>query len=327
MPTEPPARPPSSLILGTSHLAFGRPALPGSVTGAAAFSLLDRALDIGILALDTAAIYQFGGSERVIGNWLQRRAVRDRIYLISKGGHPSLLGHARLGCSDLEHDLNGSLRRLGTDRIDLYLLHRDASSTRLGPIAETLASFVTDGRIGTYGVSNWSHERFTALHTLALDAGIPLPVASSPQFSLPLWVTPPYPGCVSIGGPDAALALAAYREADAAVLAWSPLGSGWLCTAGGHVRDRAYRSRDNDARRARLTALAERIGCTPAQAALAYVLAHGSNVHAIVGTRRPERLAELHKGLALKLSPEQLSWLENGRAGGDPSDAPTEQPS
>ncbi len=287
--------------------------------GPQAFALLDRAFDLGIRAFDTAAIYQLGGSERLIGEWLRRTGVRDRIYLISKGGHPSLLGRARLGRRDLERDLQASLRRLRTDYLDLYLLHRDAPGTPLAPIAETLRAFVAGGRIRAYGVSNWTHERFAALHALAVSRGMSHPIASSPQFSLPQWVAMPYPGCVSIGGSAGAGALRAYRTAGAAVLAWSPLGSGWLRAPGGRARSRAYRGGDNDARHRRLTALAERIGCMPAQAAVAYVLAHGSNLHAIVGTRRPERLAELQGAVELALGPEQLAWLADGRGRSAPA--------
>ena len=103
------------------------------------------------------------------------------------------------------------------------------------------------------------------------------------------------------------------RLALAPLLAWSPLGSGWLRAPGRRARNRAYQGAANDARLVRLHALAERIGCTPAQAALAYVLAHGSNVHAIVGTRRPQRLAELQAAAALTLDPEQVAWLVDGR--------------
>ena len=300
------------MVLGTAGLARHAAALPGSVRGPQALALLDHAFDLGIRALDTAAIYQLGGSERLIGEWLRRAGTRDRIYLISKGGHPSLLGRPRLRRGDLERDLQASLRRLRTDRLDLYLLHRDAPGAPLQPIAETLWSFVAGGRVRAYGVSNWSHERFAALRALAVSRGMPPPTASSPQFSLPQWVATPYPGCLSIGGPAGAGALRAYRAAGVAVLAWSPLGSGWLRAPGGRARSRAYRGGANDARHRRLVALAERIGCTPAQAALAWVLAHGSNLHAIVGTRRPERLAELLEAVELTLGPEQLAWLSAG---------------
>ena len=310
------------MVLGTAGLARHAAALPGSVRGPQALALLDHAFDLGIRALDTAAIYQLGGSERLIGEWLRRAGTRDRIYLISKGGHPSLLGRPRLRRGDLERDLQASLRRLRTDRLDLYLLHRDAPGAPLQPIAETLWSFVAGGRVRAYGVSNWSHERFAALRALAVSRGMPPPAASSPQFSLPQWVATPYPGCLSIGGPAGAGALRAYRAAGVAVLAWSPLGSGWLRAPGGRARSRAYRGGANDARHRRLVALAERIGCTPAQAALAYVLAHGSNLHAIVGTRRPERLAELLEAVELTLGPEQLAWLAAGGGRSAPAAGP-----
>ena len=313
---------PSRLVLGTARLAAGAVALPGAVRGTPALALLDHAFELGIRALDTAAIYQLGGSERLLGAWMRSAGVRDRIYLIGKGGHPSLLGRARLGRGELERDLEASLRRLRTDRLDLYLLHRDAPGAPLAPIAEALWSFVADGRVRAYGVSNWTHERFAALHALAVSRAQPPPAATSPQFSLPRWVTAPYPGCVSIGGPDGAAALRAYRAAGAVVLAWSPLGGGWLRAPGGSARSRAYRGAGNDARHGRLTALARRLGCTPAQAALAWVLAHGRNVHAIAGTRRPERLAELLGALELALSPEQIAWLTDGGGETAPVAAP-----
>ena len=318
MEEQPPAFP-SRLILGTARFALRASPRPRSVCGAQAFALLDRAFDLGIRALDTAAIYRFGGSERAIGEWLRRTGRRDRVCLISKGGHPSLLGRPRLGRGDLEQDLQASLRRLRTDRIDLYLLHHDARGAPLEPIAETLWSFVASGRVRAYGVSNWTHERFAALRALAVSRGMPPPAASSPQFSLPWWVASPWPGCVSIGGPAGAGALRAYRTAGAAVLAWSPLGNGWLRAAGRRARSRAYRGAANDARHRRLTGLAERIGCTPAQAALAWVLAHGSNVHPVVGTRRPERLADLQAAAELTLGPEQVAWLAEGRGPSPPA--------
>lgn len=285
---------------------------PRTVYGTRALAILDRAFDLGIRILDTAAIYHLGGSERLIGNWIRDNGLRDRVCLISKGGHPSLIGRARLQRGDLERDLEASLRRLSTDCLDLYLLHRDAPDTAIAPIAEALWSFVADGRIRAYGVSNWTHERFEALRVLAMSQAQPLPAASSPQFSLPQWVTKPYPGCVSIGGPGRSEALHTYREAGAVVLAWSPLGGGWLRGSSGYARNRSYRGVDNDGRYGRLTKLAKQIGCTRAQAALAWVFAHGPNLHTIVGTSRPERLTELQGALEISLTMEQVAWLADG---------------
>ena len=314
--------PGSRLILGTAHLTDRVPVIPRSLRRDAAFMLLDRAFELGIRTVDTAAIYQLGGSERVIGAWMEQRNIRRQVFLISKGAHPSLpiVGRARFRRHQLEHDLDRSLRRLRTDHLDLFLLHRDDADQPLEPVANVLWSFVADGRIRAYGVSNWSHQRFSRLHELSVRGGMPPPAASSPQFSLPVWLKPPYPsfpGCVSVSGRAGAAALCAYREFDTALLSWSPLGGGWLRPAGQRARSPAYGGRDNDERLRRATELARELGFTPAQVAIAYVLCHGPNVHAIVGTRRPQRLAELQQAAALELDAHQLSYLGLGSGGGN----------
>jgi len=308
--------PASRLILGTAHLTDNIPVQPRSLRRGAAFALLDRALELGIHAVDTAATYQLGGSERVVGEWMARRTIRDRVYLISKGGHPRVpLGRRpRLRRGELARSLDRSLDRLRTDYLDLYLLHRDDPSQPIEPVAEALWSFVDDGRIRAYGVSNWTHQRYEELYALAVREGMPPPVASSPQFSLPVWSTPdpPFPGCISVSGSVGSAALRCYRASGTGVLAWSPLGSGWLRPAGHRARHPAYRGRANDERLDRAAALAREAGCTMAQLATAYVLSHGPNLYAIVGTGRPERLAELPKALNLPLAPHQLEYLAGG---------------
>ena len=317
--------PTSRFILGTAHLTDKVPVMPRSLRRGEAFMLLDQAMALGVCAVDTAPIYQLGGSERVIGDWLAQRNNRRQVYLISKGGHPSLplCGRARLGGNELEHGLNRSLRRLRTDHLDLFLLHRDDVTKPIEPIAQALWSFVADGRVRAYGVSNWTYARFAELHSLATRHGMPPPAASSPQFSLPVWVTPPYPsfpGCVSVSGIAGASTRRAYRASHTAVLAWSPLGGGWLRPGGHRARSPAYGGRDNEERLHRATVVAQETGFTRAQVAIAYVLSHGPNLYPIVGTRRPERLAELVAALALTLDPNQLAYLDSGAPTGNPNE-------
>lgn len=100
-----------------------------------------------------------------------------------------------------------------------------------------------------------------------------------------------------------------YRASGTGVLAWSPPGSGRLRPAGHRARHPAHGGRANDERLDRTGALAREAGCTTAQLAIAYVLSHGPNLYAIVGTRRPERLAELPKALNLALATHQLEYL------------------
>ena len=79
----------------------------------------------GATALDTAAVYGQGATETMLGRWMKSRKIRDRIILIGKGAHPDASGRARVTPGDIASDLNDSLRRLETDFIDIYLLHRD----------------------------------------------------------------------------------------------------------------------------------------------------------------------------------------------------------
>jgi len=186
-------RPVPRIILGTSSLGS---VLPDALVSAGArergFRYLDEMLQLGCTALDIAASYQIGGTERLIGNWMHARKNRDRLFLITKGGHPyPVVQPHRLTLRALDDDLHASLRRLRTERVELYLLHRDDVDAPLEPIVATLAARHREGKIGAWGVSNWSHERIAALDALARAAGTALK-ASSPHFSLAEWNTPPW---------------------------------------------------------------------------------------------------------------------------------------
>jgi aryl-alcohol dehydrogenase-like predicted oxidoreductase len=92
---------------------------------------LDGLLELGCTAFDTAAMYMGGGTERALGEWIRSRRVADRVTVITKGAHPNLvLGTSRVNPKAIAGDLHGSLRRLGLERIDLYLLHRDDPRVR-----------------------------------------------------------------------------------------------------------------------------------------------------------------------------------------------------
>lgn len=198
------------IIIGTSHL--------GSVwrTPKSEFYFLESLIDAGFLAFDLAASYQIGGTERLFGSWLSMRQNRNKLFLISKGGHPyPVIAPNRLTIGALQADLEASLRRLKTDYLDLYLLHRDHSEANLEAIAEFLLAAKQAGKIRDFGVSNWRHERIAKL---GLDIA-----ASSPHFSLHAWNKPPFKDCVSIAGPENQAARDFYMHTQIPVLAWSPL--------------------------------------------------------------------------------------------------------
>jgi aryl-alcohol dehydrogenase-like predicted oxidoreductase len=140
-----------------------------------AYALLDAFLDHGGSLLDSAAIYsdwipgERGRSETVIGEWLSLRGTRNRVRISTKGAHPPLddMHAGRCDSASLRHDVEQSLRRLKTDHIDLYLLHRDDPRISVAEIFGTLGEFVREGKIGATGVSNWDVSRIAQARMLA----------------------------------------------------------------------------------------------------------------------------------------------------------------
>jgi aryl-alcohol dehydrogenase-like predicted oxidoreductase len=188
------------IVVGTSRMGSVLPdGLVASAGREAALRHLDALFDAGCTAFDLAASYQIGGTERLFGRWIASRRHRERLLLIGKVGHPyPLLRPNRLTRGALAADLDASLRRLGVERIDLYLLHRDAPGARLEPLVELLGAAMRAGKIGAWGVSNWAHPRIEAIAAMAKQAGLPPIAASSPHFSLVDWVHPPWTGSVSL---------------------------------------------------------------------------------------------------------------------------------
>ncbi len=305
------------VVLGTSSVGS---VLPDALVTAAArereLRYLDSMLEIGCFAFDIAASYQLGGTARIIGRWIASRRNRDRLFLITKGGHPyPVVQPHRLTKKALDDDLRASLRRLQTERIDLYLLHRDDPGAPLEPILESLVSFQRRGEIGAWGVSNWSHDRIVALDALAQKAGLPLVAASSPHFSLAEWTSVPWKGCVSIAGDRNRGARAFYESTQLPVLAWSPLGRGFFSAGAGaaeNVRDRTYGSPSNIARKGRAESLAREYGTTAAEIALAYLFCQPFPVHAVVATSTAERMKRNLEAAKLRLTADEVRWLESG---------------
>jgi len=213
---------------------------------------LDALVEAGCAAFDLAASYQLGGTERLFGHWLESRRLRDQLFLVGKGGHPYPgVRPNRLTPAALSADLESSLRRLRIERLDLYLLHRDFPGAPLEPIVRTLAAAHRAGKIGGWGVSNWSVARIEALQSAARAEGLPPMAASSPHLSLVDWVRSPWSGSVSIAGPAGRKARSFYARTRLPVLAWSPLGAGFLTS---DAQGGPYGGPDNVARRGRARA-------------------------------------------------------------------------
>src|SRR3954453_10268802 len=163
--------PMSRLVLGT--MTFG-----DTVDAAGAAAMVDAALDAGITGLDTANGYAGGATETILGPLLATR--RDRVVLATKAGipHPDAGDSAPLSAAGLRASLEGSLRRLGTDHVDLFYLHQPDRATPLRETLHTVAELVAEGKVGTLGVSNYAAWQIAEINHLADEVGAPRPVVA-----------------------------------------------------------------------------------------------------------------------------------------------------
>ncbi|MBV8970774.1 MAG: aldo/keto reductase [Sphingomonadaceae bacterium] len=250
---------------------------------------VEAAFEAGIILFDTADIYGadapggFGAAEALLGRvFAEAPELRDRMVLASKGG-------IRLGVpydsspEYLVQAVDASLKRLGTDRIDLWQIHRPDVLAHPAEIAATLEELVLQGKIVSVGVSN-----YTPAQTAVLKSYLNIPLASTqPEFS-PLATAP-----LSDGTLDRAM------KYGLAVLAWSPLGQGRL---GG---DDAADDRTT-AVRAALDAHAAKYGVSRSAVAYAWIMAHPSKPIPIVGSQNPARIREAAD--AFKVRFERAEW-------------------
>lgn len=285
------------------------------------FRLLDAVMEMGGNTFDTAHVYGGGDVERTMGRWVRERGIRDEVVIVGKGAHHNQ-DRQRVTPFDITADLHDSLARFQFDCIDLYLLHRDDPSQPVGPIVEILNEHKQAGLIHAFGGSNWRASRLREANEYAAKHGLEGFSASSPNFSLAVQVKPPWPGCVSIGGPQGEGERKWYEESQMPLFTWSSLAGGFF--SGRFRRDNlseheayldrlaveSYGVEENFQRLDRVRALAEEKGLTVPQIAMAYVMSAPMNVFALVGCRTPEEFEANLEASEERLSPAEMAWLE-----------------
>ena len=283
-------------------------------------AVLDAAAEAGVNTFDTAHVY--GGSEALLGRWLKGRDL-SRLVIETKGCHPGPLHPDRVTPACLVKDVETSLKRLGVERIDLFLLHRDSRRAEVGEIVETLNDLKRQGKVGAFGGSNWTAERIRQANDYAAAHGLAPFTVSSPHFGLACQIRDPWgggAGCVTLTGEGQEKERAWYRESGTAVLAFSSLArgllSGRISAADSDRADRldaagrrGYDCPENWERLSRAEALAGEKGCTVAQLALASLFRQGMNAYAIFSTGSPVRVDANCGALEVVLTPEECRWL------------------
>ncbi|CAN7624117.1 aldo/keto reductase [Rhizobium sp. LjRoot254] len=271
---------------------------------------MDAFYEAGGNLFDTAWIYGRGLTESVFGDWLTSRAApREEIVLIGKGAHSPLVYPDQIG-----KQLSESLERLKTDYVDIYFMHRDNEEVPVGEFVDAMDAEVKAGRIrGPFGGSNWSRDRLQAAMDYATTNGKTAPGAMSNNFSLAEMLDPIWDGCVAASDDDWKVWL---NEKQFPNFAWSSQGRGFFTDRAGRDKTddeelvRVWYSDRNFGRRDRAIELAKKLNRKPIHVALAYVLAQPFPVIPLIGPRNVAELEDSLSALDIRLTPEQMRWLE-----------------
>lgn len=336
--------------LGRSGLAVSPLALGTMTFGTARWGLdeagsravFDAYLERGGNFVDTADVYAGGEGEAMLGRFISERDLRDRIVLATKSGFATGHGpHAGgNGAKHVHAALEGSLRRLRTDYIDLYWVHVWDGITPAEELLETMAGLVRAGKVRYWGISNTPAWYVAKLATLAATRGQPGPIALQYFYAL-----------VNREVEDEHIPLAA--EFGLGVVPWSPLAYGLLSgkydratveaagpRAGGLPNDAAQSSEMRPADDKRLDGanpfgdslftprnwtivdgvrqVAEAIGQSPARVALAWVVGRSGVASTLMGVSRPAQVTDNIAALDVVLSPEHRAALDAISAPAEP---------
>ncbi|WP_129669187.1 aldo/keto reductase family protein [Phytoactinopolyspora endophytica] len=322
--------------LKISEITYGNWITHGSqVEEDAAQACVQAALDAGITTFDTADVYAAGRAEEVLGRALagQRREsleIFTKVFWPSGGTGPNDRGLSR---KHIQESINASLRRLGTDYVDLYQAHRYDHSTPLEETMEAFADVVHAGKAHYIGVSEWTADQIREAHALARDLRISL-ISSQPEYSM-LWrviESAVVPACEELG---------------VSQIVWSPIAQGVLTgkylpgqappagsratdASGGAGAIRRWMADDDLlARVQELRSLADQAGLTMAQLAIAWVLQNQNVAAAITGASRPEQVGENIKAAGTKLDADLMKAVDEAlgdKVERDPSITATRSP-
>ncbi len=281
----------------------------GPADAAESRATLDRALDLGVTFYDTADMYGPYTNEELLGGWLRDRGARARVVVATKFGIVrDLADPTRRGVSGrpeyVRASCEGSLRRLGVDHVDLYYQHRVDPDVPIEETVGAMARLVEEGKVLHLGLSEAGAETIRRAHAVHPIAAV--------QSEYSLWSRDPedevLPACRALG---------------VGFVPYSPLGRGFLT---GEIRTPDDLAPD-DFRRgnprfqgenfqrnldlvARVREVARERGCTPAQLALAWLLAKGDDLVPIPGTKRAARLEENVAASEIVLSADDVARIE-----------------
>jgi len=312
-------RPLGNSSLSVAPLAFGGNVFGWSADEKRSFELLDTFVDAGFNLVDTADVYSAwvpgnrgGESETIIGKWLaQGGGRRDKVVIATKVA--KWAEHPGLSPMNIRQAVEGSLTRLQTDHIDLYQAHEDDASV---PLADTLGAFgrlIEEGKVRAIGASNYSADRLADALAVSKQHHLPRYETVQPEYNL-----------VSRDGYEAELEPLARRE-NLGVIPYYGLASGFLTGKYRSEADLAKSSARGGAVKkflnpkglgvlAALDQIATAHQATPAQVALAWIMARPGLTAPIASATSVEQLRELLAAAELKLGAEEIATLDRASA-------------
>jgi aryl-alcohol dehydrogenase-like predicted oxidoreductase len=306
--------------LGHSGIQVGALAFGGNVFGWTAdeptsFQLLDAFVDSGLNLIDTADVYSTwvpghvgGESETVIGNWLKKTGKRDKVVIATKVGKPMPQDRKGLSRKCIEQAVEDSLRRLQTDYIDLYQSHDDDPNTPLEETLEAFGDLVKKGKVRAIGASNYSGERLSQALQASKASHLARYQTLQPEYNL----------CAREKFENELLPVCQREEVG--VIPYFSLASGFLTGKYRSEQDLSKSPRGQGIKKflnergfrilSALDGVAKNAGATPAQVALAWLIAQPTITAPLVSATSVTQWKELLPAANLKLTAEELSTLQ-----------------
>lgn len=314
--------------LSASPLCLGGVPFGNTITEAESFALLDRFVALGGNFLDTARIYsdwvpgELRRSERILGDWIAARRNRARLVLATKGAHPFIdsVDTPRTSATEIRDDLEGSLRTLRTDVIDLYWLHRDDTTRPVDHFIDLLNAFLREGKIRAFGASNWTAARLRAANDYAKQSGQHGFTANQPFWCLGVAASrpPPFTGFVKF---DAEM-YRFHRETGIPVIPYTSQANGFfskLARGDAGLEKHDFHVPPNLAAGRIVQELAAAKRVTPSAIVLAYLWSRPFPVVPIIGSRTISQLEDGVAALPVRLTIDELAALEIATQSGLPN--------
>jgi aryl-alcohol dehydrogenase-like predicted oxidoreductase len=301
--------------LMVSPICFGGNVFGWTVDEAASFRLLDAFLEAGFNFIDTADVYSRwvpgnagGESESIIGKWMKARGNRDAVVIATKVGSEMGPGHKGLSRKHIRASVDASLRRLQTDHIDLYQSHRDDPETSQAETLGAYAELIDEGKVRVVGASNFSAARLREALDTSAKMGLPRYETLQPLYNL--YDRSELEGELEKICLDNAIG----------VISYSSLASGFLTGKYRSERDFGKSVRGSrmgnylNERGLRILAALDQVAihhaATPAQVALAWLMARPSVTAPIASATRLDQLNDLFAAARLRLEPSDIEKLD-----------------